>query len=201
VGAGQLGGVLLGVRPVRLFRGGQALAQLGQLDRLRLSVGLRLGELVGQRLDLGLGFVQRGLKVIHGRGSVSQLTLGLFPLLASRAQHLGHPALCGLDRLVVQLDGQGGDPLGQRLGDVGDFLGDLHRQLGHRLGLRDGIARKVLVPDLSQARRVAAADLLAQREPGDVAPGRLQGLTGFDDGFDGKFGWTHGTLLDLMPSV
>ena len=36
MGTGQLGGVLLGVRPVRLFRRGQALAQLGQLDGLRL---------------------------------------------------------------------------------------------------------------------------------------------------------------------
>ena len=92
MGTGQLGGVLLGVGPVRLFRRGQALAQLGQLDRLRLSMGLRLGELVGQRLDLGLGFVQRGLKVIHGRGSVSQLTLGLFDTASPFSLSLGGSA-------------------------------------------------------------------------------------------------------------
>ncbi len=75
-------------------------------------------------------------------------------------------------------------------------VSDVTRQFNNRLSLG-----QVVIPHLFKPRRIATADLLPEREPGDVAPGRVQGLTGFDDGFRGKFGWTHGTLLDLMPSV
>lgn len=56
----QLFGVLLGLGLGRLPGGSQALAELGDLDRLRLRLGLLLGELHLKRLALGLGALLAG---------------------------------------------------------------------------------------------------------------------------------------------
>lgn len=56
----------------------------------------------------------------------------------------------------------------------------------------------MLVPNLLQPGRIAAAHLLAQGKAGDVPASGLQLLTGFDDGLGGKFGWAPG-LLSLVP--
>ena len=185
-----LGG-LLAVLLVCVLDSGEALLELRDLDRLPLGLGQFLGELRLDRFAFGFHLVEHLLQVVDRLRRVGELALGLGALLAGRADDLGDPALGGLDRLVVELDCERGDPLGERLGHGRDGLGDLDRELGDRLDLGGLFAGEVLFPHLAQARRVAAADLLPESEAGDVAACGLDGLAGGDDLFGGVFGWAH----------
>ena len=84
----------------------QALAYLGQLHGLGLLCLLHVGQALFQCNGCALCIVQLALQVVHRLQSVGHLALGLLPLLARRADDLGHATLSSLYRLVVQLDGQ-----------------------------------------------------------------------------------------------
>ena len=114
------------------------------------------------------------------------------PLLLSRTHDICNLTVCRLDRLVVQLDSQGGDPLGQGLGNAGHLISHLNRQLGHRLGLRNRITHQMLIPDLPQSNRITTTDPLAQREPSDVSASSLQLLASLNDLLLGELSWAHG---------
>ena len=195
---GQCCGVFLGGGPGGLFGQCQAFAHLGKLHGLRLVGGLRVGQALFQPFGGGLGFIQLAFQVLDGLRCVGQFAFGLLALLASRADDFGNAAFCCFHGLIVQLDGKGGQAVGQRLGYGGHFFGNLNRQFCNRLGLGHCLAVDELVPNLFQAGRVAPADLLAQRKAGDVAASGLQFLTSFNDLFRGEFGGTHGGFSCLI---
>ena len=167
-----------------------------QLDGLRLVRRLQIGQPLFQPFGLGLRLVKLAFQIIDRLRGISQFALSLLALLASGTNDFGNAALGRFYGLVVQLDSQGGNTLGERLGHAGHLIGNLDRQFGDRNRLRGRLAGQVLIPHLLESARIAAADLLAQSKASDVATNGLQLLAGLDDRFGSKFDGAHGGLLN-----
>ena len=132
--------VLLGCSVGVLLGCCQAFTELGQLDGLRLVAFLQLDQPFFEAFVFRAGFVQLRFKVIDSLRGIGKLALGLLALLACGSHNLGNPAISGLYCLVVQLNSQGGEAVSQLFRNMGHLVGHLHRQLGHRLAMRDGLA-------------------------------------------------------------